>query len=424
MVEANLDFFIPWLYFGRMKTRHLSAIIDELCFSSHKMAFVSGPRQCGKTTLARMLLELRKNGLYHNWDDVTFRREWAKNPAQTLPEKHSPVSLTVFDEIHKAKGWKRSLKGIYDTLESPADILVTGSARLNVYRRNSDSLMGRYYHFRLHPFTLTEVAGNIPVILPDDVLTGLQNHSNRPEASNQEIIDAMMRFGSFPEPLLSQNTRKTRLWRRTRAEQVIREDLRDLSRIHELSQVEILAALLPERVGSPLSVSSFQPILETSHPTVKNWLSCLKELYLTYEIKPYSKQISRTLKKEGKFYMWDFGDVPDEAARFENLVGSHLLKACHCWTDMGEGTFELFYLRNKEKQEIDFLIVRDQIPWLPVEVKQSDTTPSPNWKKFLPQLPCKLAVQVCLCPGVWNVHRQDDRTLVVASAADVLSYFP
>jgi predicted AAA+ superfamily ATPase len=186
----------------------------------------------------------------------------------------------------------------------------------------------------------------------------------------------------------------------------------------------MLAALLPERVGAPLSVAGLQTILETSHPTMTRWISSLKELYLIYEIKPWSNNITRSLKKEGKFYMWDYGEVPDPGARFENMIGSHLLKACHCWTDMGEGKFELFYLRNKEKQEIDFLIVRDGKPWLPVEAKTGSTTPALNWKKMMPQLPCKLAIQVCLTPGIWSIHAQGDRKLIIASADEFLRYLP
>jgi hypothetical protein len=315
------------------------------------------------------------------------------------------------------------LKGLYDTLEAPVDILVTGSARLNVYRRRSDSLVGRYHHLRLHPFTVGELLGGGKVVPPDESLARLDD-GGAGRGGAADLLGLMLRHGSFPEPLLAQSDRRTRLWRRTRIERVIREDLRDLSRIQELSQVEMLAALLPERVGAPVSVSAFQSLLEVSHPTVKNWLAALRELYLAYELKPYSKRISRSLRKEGKYYMWDCGEVPDSAARFENLVGSHLLKACHLWTDMGEGEFELCYLRNKEKQEIDFLVVRDRVPWLPVEVKADDPTPSPNWRKFLPQLPCRFGVQVCLRGGWCKSHEEHGRRVVVMSAERMLACLP
>jgi predicted AAA+ superfamily ATPase len=406
-----------------MKERQIQSVIEELCFGDHKMAFISGPRQCGKTTLSRMLQERRGCGAYHNWDDVTFRREWVKGPARTLPQAvKGVVPVVIFDEIHKAKGWKRSLKGLYDTLDAPVDILVTGSARLNVYRRGSDSLLGRYHHFRLHPFSLGEMLSptwSPPPSRGDDLCL--------PEADSQvaqEHMDAMMEFGTFPEPLLVQSARKARLWRRERRERVIREDIRDMTRTLELSQIEMLAALIPPRVGAPVSVASFRDMLEVSHATVTRWLNWLKEVYYIFEVKPYSNHVVRSLKKEGKLYMWDPAEVPNEAERFENLIASHMLKACHLWTDAGDGEFELCYLRNKDKQEIDFLILRDGVPWLPVEVKLSDETPSPNWRRFLPALPCRSGIQVCRQAGVGRRFVEGERSVMVVSAGRFLSSLP
>jgi len=409
-----------------MKTRQLQHVIESICFDGHKMAFVSGPRQCGKTTLGKMLLEERAVSAYHNWDDIEFRRLWVKQPKAALPpvlSKAKSVPLVVFDEIHKAKSWKRTLKGVYDTMASPTDIMVTGSARLNVYRRGSDSLLGRYYHFRLHPFSLREM--ETPRFSgPDDFPARLLRRSLRMDGNRVDNFRAMMAYGPFPEPLLAQSTRKARLWRRNRVERVIREDLRDLSRTLELSRIEMLTALLPERVGSPLPLSPLASYLEVSHDTVKRWMNFLNELYYLFELKPYSKRISRSLRKERKIYFWDAAEVTDEGARFENLVAAHLLKACHLWTDSGEGVFELHYLRNKEKQEIDFLITRDGEPWLPVEAKLSDTAPSPNWRRFMPQLPCPLALQLCAKPNCWKVYEEGKQSLLVASAAEALYYFP
>jgi len=406
-----------------MKTRYLQAPLEQLCFSSHKMAFVSGPRQCGKTTMAKLLLAQRPSGLYRNWDDVVFRRQWVKNPSAIVPApgKHAP--LIVLDELHKAKGWKQALKGVYDTLAQPADILVTGSARLSVYKKGSDSLTGRYFHFRLHPLTLGELeSAGAPA--PDEVLTSLFQRTRRPSQSALEAFEALVKFGGFPEPLLGQNERKARLWRRNRIDTVIREDVRDLTRIPELGRVEMLAALLPERVGSLFSMASLRQDLEVSFDTVRRWTALLKELYYIHEIKPHHEGIARSLRKEGKLYMWDYGEVPGPAARFENMIANHLLKACHVWTDTGEGEFELRYLRNKEKQEIDFLIVRDRRPWLPVEVKLSDETPSPNWHKFLPALKCQRALQLVAKPGVWREHTLGETRLTVASASEALAYIP
>jgi hypothetical protein len=184
----------------------------------------------------------------------------------------------------------------------------------------------------------------------------------------------------------------------------------------------MLAAILPDKVASPLSLNSLKLDIEVTHLTLQRWLGWLKELYFLFEIKPWSKKIIRSLKKEGKIYLWDFSEVREQGARFENMVAVHLLKTCNYWNDTGQGSFELFYLRNREKQEIDFLIVRDGQPWLPVEVKRSDDKPSQNWKKFLPMLQCKKALQITEKP-VWKLYAENDSQLLVAGAAEALMYF-
>lgn len=406
----------------RMKTRYIEATINALCFEDHKMAFVPGPRQCGKTTMARMLLDGRKNGQYYNWDNIEFRQLWSKTPSAIIPSgKGKGVPLVVLDEIHKHHRWKGYLKGVYDTLESPCDILVIGSARLSIYRRHSDSLFGRHYTFRLHPFSIREME-QPDSISPDEVLPALFTRSLSRQRKHQEHLDDLMQFGPFPEPLFKQSAQKAALWRRNREKLVIREDLRDFSRLPDLSRVEMMTALLPDRVGSLFSQQAMREDLEASHDAVRRWMGYMRELYYIFDVKPYSKRIPRSLRKEGKVYLWDYGAVKDKAARFENLVACHLLKACHFWTDTGLGEFDLFYLRNKEKQEIDFLIVRDGEPWLPVEVKFGDTTPSPNWRKFAPLLPCKRGLQLVYQPE-WKIHEFGDSQVLVAGAAEALNYF-
>ena len=405
-----------------MKERSLTQPVEQLALADHKIAFVSGPRQCGKTTLAKMLLRKRKVGLYRNWDEIEFRRAWAKNPSAIVPHSQGKdVPLVVFDEIHKDRRWKRNLKGVFDTLESPCDFLVTGSARLNVYMKGSDSLLGRHLSFRLHPFSMRELE-RADVLPPDAMQEALFSRAERPGKAAEERLASLMAYGPFPEPLLAQDARKARLWRRNREQLIVREDLRDISHLPELGRIETMTSLLPERVGSLFSLVSMGENLEASIPTVKRWMSYLKGLYYLFDIKPYSRKIPRSLRREGKVYLWDFGIIKDEAARFENLVACHLLKTCHFWTDTGEGEFELFFLRNKEKQEIDFLIVRDGEPWLPVEVKQADTQPSENWKRFARLLPCKRGIQLVLRPA-WSTHAVGDMCVLVAGAAEALHYF-
>lgn len=410
-----------------MIERYLTTTISETCFDSHKMAFLSGPRQCGKTTISKMLLDQRKEGAYYSWDNLEVKRIWAKDPFQLLnsdwgTSSNSKTPLIILDEIHKARGWKNTLKGLYDSLPLAADILVTGSAKLNVYKRGSDSLMGRYYHFRLHPFSIAELE-KTSNLNPNEVIDQIWQTSIPYKKEYAETIANLMRFGGFPEPLLQQSEKKWRLWLHGRIEKIVREDLRDLSRIPELSQLETLVALLPDTVGSALSVQSLSEDIGVSFNTIKRWLSYFRELYFSFEIRPYHNNIRRSLKKDAKLYLWDYSQITDPSAKFENLVAAHLLKACHFWSDAGEGQFELFYLRDKDKREIDFLITKDQQPWLPVEVKLSEKEPSPNFKIFMKQLTCKRALQIINIKDYRKKHVQDDFELIVASADTVLPYF-
>jgi hypothetical protein len=287
--------------------------------------------------------------------------------------------------------------------------------------RGSDSLLGRHYSFRLHPFSMRELV-RTDVLAPDEMLKALFSRAQHRRKSSEEDLTGLMTYGPFPSPLLAQNVRKANLWRRNREQLVVREDLRDLSHLLDLGRIEMMTALLPERVGALFSPASMARDLEVSFPTIKRWMAYLKELYHIFEIKPYTRRIARSLRCEGKVYLWDYGAIRNEAARFENLVASHLLKACHFWTDTGEGEFELCYLRNKEKQEIDFLIVRDGVPWLPVEAKLSDTEPAPSWRKFAGMLPCKHGLQVVRQPA-WKVHEFGDTKVLVAGAEEALAYF-
>ena len=407
-----------------MKERYLENILNEVCFQSGKMAFMSGARQCGKITLAKRILKQYKTGAYYNWDEIKFRRLWTKDPSGIIPPaaQDNARPLIVLDELHKAKSWKKNLKGVYDTLDIPCDILVTGSARLNIYRKGSDSLLGRYYHLRLHPFSMHEMLRRKPGIAAPDLVHAVFDRSIQISGRAKDYLPLLLRFGPFPEPLLAGTDRTLNLWRRNRVERIIREDLRDLSRLPELSQVEMLASLLPERAANPLSITSLSEDLEVAYTTVRRWLQYLNELYYFFEVKPYSKSLSRSIKKEGKLYLWDWSEVENEASRFENLVALHLLKYCDYLTDTGEGDYELRYLRNKEKKEIDFLLLRNNKPWFPVEVKLNQEKLSENWKVFLPQIKCPYAFQVVNKSNVFDIVKLGNYKVLIISAEEFLRY--
>ena len=322
-----------------------------------KMAFIGGPRQVGKTTLALSLVGRRADEThpaYFNWDDP---RAAARVRRLELPPGEP---LLVLDEIHKYARWRNLVKGIYDTEKSRRRIVVTGSARLDYYRKGGDSLANRYRYFRLHPFSLRELSAG----------------------ATKSDLDALLRFGGFPEPFLLQDEREHRIWQRDRITLVVRDDLRDLEQVREISLVEQLVDLLPARVGSPLSIKSLREDLEVDHKTVERWLTILENLYLCFRISPFGAPKVRAVKKERKLYLWDWSMAPEGGPRFENLVASQLLKHCHCSEDTEGHAMELCFLRDTDKREVDFVVLKDRKPLFAVECKSGERSVSPAIRYF------------------------------------------
>jgi predicted AAA+ superfamily ATPase len=365
-----------------MESRYLEAPIDEDL--PRKMVLLAGPRQVGKTTVARALLESRTRGVYLNWDRRDDRRDIraARWPAEP--------SLVVLDELHKWRGWKRWLKGEYDTHHARTQFLVTGSARLDIYRKGGDSLQGRYHHYRLHPFSVGEVTrrGRLASISPGREIPL--------ERVPPDTLRALLAYGGFPEPFLAQSARTHRRWQHDRLDRVFREDVRDLEALRDLSSIQVLAELLPERVGSPLSLNALREHLEVSHRAASHWMDILERLYYVVRVRPFESSRVRSLRKMPKAYLWDWSQVPGAGPRLENLVAMHLLKLCHFLRDHDGHDAALCYLRDRTGKEVDFLVTLERRPWMAVEVKMSETAVDPSIVYFRDRLRIPHAYQVVL----------------------------
>jgi len=379
--------------------RYLTPEITRFFAEESKMAFIAGPRQVGKTTLAKHLLaNVGMEVLYFNWDIESHQKIIIKNPEdfwQRTPVPSSQQKLRIgLDEIHKYPRWKRFLKGLYDATGKEIEILVTGSGRLDIYQRGGDSLLGRYHLYHLHPFTLGEMLqkDRNTVLSPEEFWQNLKN-GETPAGAAEGLRDLETLTG-FPEPLFSGSESRLRRWRRSHQALVVREDLRDLTRIREIGLIETLVTFLPERVGSPLSVNAIREDLGVNFLTVQGWLEALERLYFIFKIRPYAGRLTRTLRREEKVYLLDFSAIENPGARFENLFALHLHKLCDTWTDFGFGDFALYYVRDREKREVDFLITDRHKPYALVEAKLTARDADPNLRYFADRLKPNYAVQI------------------------------
>ena len=364
--------------------RTQNTYIFDQAVNAGKMIFLFGPRQVGKTTLAQgQLKEKGEEFLYFNWDDPYVKREYIKNPhflKAHLAKAKRKKPLVVFDEIHKHKNWKNILKGLYDIHQNEAQFFITGSARLDYFRKSGDSLIGRYFSYRLLPLGVAEAANEFSYILTKvDSLSNpkqfslLRQIQKVNKQKSHSALKDLLEFSGFPEPFLRRKKNFSVKWRREYQSLLVREDLRDLSRIQDIKGVEQLMLLLPERVGSPLSVNSIRADLQVNHRTVVNWIEALKKIYLIFSLMPYSKQITKAIKRETKVYFMDWTMVEDEGARFENIVAVSLMRFVSRLNEFGEGEFDLRYIRNQQGHEVDFLLINKQKPVALFEAKIGET---------------------------------------------------
>lgn len=370
----------------KIKARIYDALLEEHLRKHRQMALVSGPRQVGKTTTCRNHVDT-----YVNWDNVDDREQILAGPRQLVERleldrltKTLPVAL--LDELHKYPRWKQFLKGFFDTYADRVRIIVTGSSRMGVYRRGGDSLMGRYFHYRMHPFSIAETLNKE---LPDP-----KRIVRKPKKVSKTDFNALWTHGGYPEPFLKRDMRFSRRWQSLRLEQLVRDDIRDLTGIQHIDQLETLVNILADRSAHQLVYGNLSRDVRVSVDTVRRWIDVLRNLHLGFIVRPWFKNVSRSLRKEPKWFLRDWAPISDEGDKAETFVACHLLKAVEGWSDMGFGEFGLGYLRDKEKREVDFIVIRNGIPWFLAEVKNRDESLSRTLGYYQGQVNAPFAFQV------------------------------
>ena len=390
----------------------LTRTLYPIAFSEEwgrQMRFISGPRQVGKTTLARQKLAAEQSArLYYLWDLRSVRQRYRENElfftADAPPgEKKRWI---CFDEIHKLPKWKNILKSIFDETAERYNFIITGSAKLNILRHAGDSLDGRYFTFHLLPLTLHEINSTACLSFPKTAQAFIQQALDL-AAAPQDSLATLLRYGGFPEPFLQQSQAFHNKWARDYIETVVREDIGSLTRIVDREYLVELYHLLPEMVGSPLSVTSLASHIQASHPTIKNYLRRLEDFYLVFSLPPYSSNIKRSLLKSRKYYLYDWTRMADASARFENWVACQLTALLNFLSESTGEAFELFYIRNKQKQETDFLVLCEKKPWLLIEAKLKDSSIDRHHFENAASLGNIPIVQVCLEPGIAAMQKKN-----------------
>lgn len=372
----------------RAKKRVYDTMLEEHLGEHRQMAFVSGPRQVGKTTSCR-----RQATAYANWDNIDDREHILAGPAHLVRQfKLDRLSKTtpriLFDELHNYPRWKQFLKGFFDTYADQVRVIVTGSSRMDIYRRGGDSLMGRYFLYRMHPFSIAET---LRQELPDP-----KRIVRSPKRIKAADFEALWNHGGYPEPFVKRDARFSRRWQRLRREQLVREDIRDLTQIQQIDQLEALVRILVSRSAQQLVYANLAKAVRVSVDTVQRWIGILCNLHLGFVVRPWFKSVSRSIRKEPKWFLTDWAAIEAVGDRAETFVACHLLKAVDGWNDMGLGLFQLGYLRDKEKNEVDFVVVRDGRPWFIAEVKHRDTAMSPALQRYQDQLKAPFAFQLVI----------------------------
>ncbi|MCF6777976.1 AAA family ATPase [Thiotrichales bacterium 19X7-9] len=368
--------------------RFYEALIQNHINKYDQMIFISGARQVGKTTIAKQFQSDKKS--YLNWDNINHREiilsrlfEYVDNQLLSVLSKDKPC--LILDEIHKFKDWKNLIKGLYDQYKGRLIIIVTGSAKLDIYSKGGDSLMGRYFNYQIMPLSTHELLE----------LTYEKTMINLPMELKQSYWKRLFLMGGYPEPYSKNDQEFFELWSSTRWKQLFREEVRDYANVQDIGQLELLGKLISGQTGSLTNYSQLGKKIQKPESTVRSWFQLLENTYYLFNITPWSKNINRSILKAPKTYLHDWSIIGDIGAKIENFCAVHLLKAINYWNNSGQGKFSLHYLRDKDQNEVDFIIIKDDQPLILLEVKKNPNTMlSKSLIKFQKQLNAPYAFQL------------------------------
>ncbi len=399
------------------------SIWDNLVLQK-SMVFLVGPRQSGKTTLSKNISKNRTNSIYVNWDIFKDKETILKHPTffTNLERKDSTKPIVILDEIHKYKSWKDYLKGVFDEFKDKYLFLILGSGRLDLYKQGGDSLAGRYFMFYLFPFTVAELAQKNRSF-KDFIQKPLENFSINNPKDTYKIWERLSNVSGFPESYMQNSKEFWRVWSTNYIRQIIYEDIQDMADIRNTSTIAAMFSLLPSKIRSTISINNLASDVSVAFDTAKSWLNLFNLSYLTFEVLPWSHKLAGAIKKEKKIYLFNYPEIENNGGKFENMVAIELQRAVQIWNSLGYGRFSLHYIRNKQKEEVDFMLVNNNKPLLLIEAKVSDKKPSKSLIKFQNKLHIP-AIQLVEQGDTFSYHENNEHTILIAPAHMWLSALP
>jgi hypothetical protein len=388
-----------------------------------RMVFMTGARRVGKTTLGEMFAQSHPNQVYANWEIAEDRTRLIRHPAffEEIERKDESAPFVMFDEINRHRGWRRYLKSAYDRVAGDYQFLVTGSSRLDYPQRRGDSLAGRYYLLHVWPFTQAELGRanlNAEAFFDNPQQVSMERHSEL-----AALWQTLSEQSGFPEPFLSGRKTSYRRWSSAYAEQLIREDIRDLTGVKAIAELETLYLLLPAQVGRLLSAPALAQGLQVAYNTIRSWLTTLQRFFMVFSLAAWSRDVPRAIREGEKIYLWDVPRVRDAEARFENLVALELSRAVSSWNELGYGRFGLHFIRTKDQLEVDFILTDDGRPVLLVDARPQDHQPSAALMKFQAALKVP-AVQLVQAAEGYRRVSNDEQSILIAPACQYLAGLP
>jgi uncharacterized protein len=348
------------------------------------VVLLHGPRQCGKTTLARAVGEARKYAYFTFDDEVTLAAATADPVGfvDDLPER------VILDEVQRAPGIFASLKSAVDRRRRPGRFLLTGSANVLLVPTLADSLAGRMGVTRLHPLAQCELSGREPAFLDDLFSSAFK--VRKAERLGKALADRIV-AGGYPEALARVTLRRRQAWYRDYVEALVQRDVRDLARIASLDALPRLLALAAGQTARLINVSDLASPFQLSRPTIRDYVTLLARVFLLEELPPWhSNRLSR-LVKTPKLHVGDTGvacallGLDAEALRADRntlgqLLETFVFQELRRQASWHEDEIRFYHFREKDGAEVDIVLERGARHVAGVEVKASATVTAADFR--------------------------------------------